>query len=57
MDLNTLNIDESAKQNIRTWLEGDYDEATKQSIREMANNPDELNEAFYRNLEDRKSVV
>lgn len=51
MDLNTLNIDESAKQNIRTWLEGDYDEATKQSIREMANNPDELNEAFYRNLE------
>lgn len=46
-----LAIDETAKQNIQTWLEGDYDQETKQSIADMASNPDELNESFYRNLE------
>ncbi len=52
MDINTLNIDESAKLNAKAWLEGEYDEATKQAIRDMAeNNPNELNESFYRNLE------
>ena len=39
MDINTLNIDESAKQNVKSWLEGEYDEATKQAIRDMMNNP------------------
>ena len=51
MDINTLNIDASAKDNVRAWLEGDYDEATKQAIRDMAANPAELNESFYRHLE------
>ena len=51
MDINTLNIDESAKLNVKAWLEGDYDEATKQAIRDMAANPTELNESFYRHLE------
>ena len=51
MDINTLNIDESAKLNVRAWLEGEYDEATKQAIRDMMNNPTELNESFYRHLE------
>ena len=52
MDINTLNIDESAKLNAKAWLEGEYDEATKQAIRDMAeNNPNELNESFYRHLE------
>ena len=52
MDIRTLNIDESAKQNALAWLEGEYDDATKQAIREMAeNNPQELNESFYRHLE------
>ena len=46
-----MNIDESAKLNVKAWLEGDYDEATKQAIREMAANPQELNESFYRHLE------
>ena len=50
MDINTLNIDESAKLNVKAWLEGDYDEATKQAIRDMAANPTELNESFYRHL-------
>ncbi len=51
MDINTLNIDASAKENVRAWLEGEYDEATKQAIRDMASNPTELNESFYRHLE------
>ena len=51
MDINTLNIDASAKENVSAWLQGEYDEATKQAIRDMAANPIELNESFYRHLE------
>ncbi len=52
MDIKTLNIDDSAKLNAQAWLDGGYDEATKQAIRDMAeNNPAELNESFYRHLE------
>ena len=52
MDITKLNIDDSAKQNALAWLEGDYDEATKQAIRDMAeHDPQELNESFYRHLE------
>ena len=51
MDINALNIDESAKLNVKAWLEGEYDEATKQAIRDMESNPTELNESFYRHLE------
>ena len=52
MDINNLPIDESAKLNAKAWLEGEYDEATKQAIRDMAEqNPNELNESFYRTLE------
>jgi phosphoglucomutase len=52
MDINTLNIDDSAKLNAQAWLDGAYDDATKQAIREMAEqNPNELNESFYRHLE------
>lgn len=50
-NLDNLNIDASAKANIATWLNGSYDEATKQAIRDMMDNPNELNESFYRNLE------
>ena len=52
MDLTKLSIDESARQNAQAWLDGQYDEATKQAIRDMAeSNPAELNESFYRHLE------
>lgn len=51
MNFSELNIDASAKTNIETWLNGAYDEATKQAIRDMMENPNELNESFYRNLE------
>ena len=46
-----LAIDDAAKQNAVAWLDGDYDLPTKQAIADMAANPDELNESFYRNLE------
>ena len=50
--IENLNIDASAKTNVLTWLNGSYDEETKQAIRDMVdNNPNELNESFYRNLE------
>ena len=52
MDINTLNIDPSAKVNAQAWLDGAYDQDTKQAIRDMAEqNPNELNESFYRHLE------
>lgn len=51
IDIENLNIDASAKANIQTWLNGSYDEETKQAIRDMMANPDELNESFYKNLE------
>jgi phosphoglucomutase len=37
---------------IASWLEGNYDAATKEEIRLLqANHPDQLDDAFYRNLE------
>ena len=52
MNLQELNIDASARANVEIWLNGQYDEATKAAIRKMmAENPDELNESFYRSLE------
>ncbi|MBR1835156.1 MAG: phospho-sugar mutase [Bacteroidales bacterium] len=50
-NIENLNIDASAKENVMTWLNGKYDEDTKQAIRDMIENPNELNESFYRNLE------
>lgn len=52
MNIDALKIDESAKRNIQTWLDGDYDEPTKQAILQMMEgDQNELNEAFYRSLE------
>lgn len=40
------------EKNVQQWLTGNYDDATKASIREMQNNhPDELADSFYKNLE------
>ncbi|MEY3178658.1 MAG: hypothetical protein RJB42_899 [Bacteroidota bacterium] len=37
---------------VQKWLDGNYDEATKSAIRELkANQPNELADAFYKNLE------
>ena len=36
----------------KSWLEGDFDEATKQEVKAMMNgDPAVLEDAFYRNLE------
>ena len=40
------------EQKIATWLGGNYEEATKQAIRDLqVNQPAELEESFYKNLE------
>ena len=45
-------LDATTLANVKTWLEGAYDEDTKAAIRKMqAENPEELNESFYRSLE------
>ena len=37
---------------VQSWLDGNFDEATKAQIRELqANDPVGLEDAFYRNLE------
>ncbi|MFM7358286.1 MAG: phospho-sugar mutase [Sediminibacterium sp.] len=45
-------MDSVINANVAAWLEGPYDDATKQSIRQLqAQHPEELADAFYRNLE------
>lgn len=45
-------IDPVALKNANAWLEGNYDNKTKEAIRKMiAESPEEVTEAFYRNLE------
>jgi phosphoglucomutase len=46
-------LDESTRQRIQTWLEGNYDAETKQVIRALidAHNETELTDAFYKDLE------
>lgn len=45
-------MEQQILERVEKWLTGNYDETTKSAIREMqANQPDELADAFYRNLE------
>lgn len=45
-------MQETIQANVQKWLEGNFDEGTKQEIRRMQQEqPDELADAFYRNLE------
>jgi len=45
-------MDQKIQDKINTWLNGSYDEDTKNAIRELQkNNPNELVDAFYQNLE------
>src|ERR671917_647848 len=40
------------QQSIEKWLNGSFDDEVKNQVREMQrNNPDEVADAFYRNLE------
>ncbi|HRP57648.1 phospho-sugar mutase, partial [Agriterribacter sp.] len=45
-------MDTKIKDRVNMWLNGSFDEATKYEIKKLeAENPDELTEAFYKNLE------
>jgi phosphoglucomutase len=45
-------MDQAILDRVNTWLDGNYDSDTKSEIRRMqAEKPDELADAFYRNLE------
>ena len=45
-------MDALIKEKVENWLNGNYDEATKEEIRKLQNeNPADLVEAFYKNLE------
>jgi phosphoglucomutase len=45
-------MDQKIQDKINTWLNGSFDEDTKNAIRELQkNNPDGLIDAFYQNLE------
>jgi phosphoglucomutase len=45
-------MSQAIDQKIASWLEGNYDAATKDEIRSLqANHPDMLQDAFYKNLE------
>jgi phosphoglucomutase len=45
-------MDAAIQKNVDTWLNGNYDQATKDAIRKLQDEkPDELADAFYRNLE------
>ncbi|MEI8053236.1 MAG: phospho-sugar mutase [Bacteroidota bacterium] len=45
-------MDHAIQEKVNKWLEGNYDEETKASIKKMQiENEDELADAFYRNLE------
>ena len=48
----TTDLNKLVMERANAWLNGDYDEATKQEIRLMIeNNPSELVESFYKDLE------
>jgi phosphoglucomutase len=47
-----MTIEPTILQRAQTWLDGNFDEITKRQVREMmTNNPNELTDAFYRDLE------
>ncbi len=45
-------MSQQIEENVKSWLEGNYDAATQQAIREMqSKNKEELEDSFYRSLE------
>ena len=46
------NTDLHIQENLTTWLSPFFDDDTKNSIKELqSNNPEDLNDSFYKNLE------
>jgi phosphoglucomutase len=51
-DVNLKTMDANIQQKIDHWLQGDYDQSVKDAIITLQkDNPDELADAFYKNLE------
>ncbi|MDE7133684.1 MAG: phospho-sugar mutase, partial [Rikenellaceae bacterium] len=47
-----MNIEKSTMERARKWLDGNFDQKTKDEVRRMMeNDPAELNESFYKTLE------
>jgi phosphoglucomutase len=45
-------MDAAIQQKIDQWLNGNYEQSVKDEIKKLqTENPDELTDAFYRNLE------
>src|SRR3954466_2762108 len=45
-------MDAAIQAKVNTWLSGNFDQATKDAVKKLqAENPKELEESFYRNLE------
>jgi phosphoglucomutase/phosphomannomutase len=44
-------LDNQTIKNVNSWLDGSYDEETKNEIRHLQSNPKELIDCFYTNLE------
>ena len=45
-------MEQAIQQKVDTWLNGDFDQQTKDEIRRLQKeNPNDLTEAFYKNLE------
>src|SRR3954471_12301670 len=45
-------MDAAIQEKVNTWLNGNYDQDTKNALQQLQqNNPDELTDAFYRSLE------
>jgi phosphoglucomutase len=51
--LKNLNLEKTVEKNIKTWLNGRYDEETKDAVRKLIDegNSTQLTDSFYRNLE------
>jgi phosphoglucomutase len=44
-------MDEIVRKRAESWLTGSYDDETKAQVKALMNNPKELEESFYKNLE------
>jgi len=49
--MNNSKLTEVVKKRAQSWLNGNYDEATKAEVKELMNNEDKLTDAFYKDLE------
>jgi len=48
----TVQIEQNIMDKVQLWLDGNYDKETKEEIRDLLNNnPEEIIESFYRDLE------